>query len=218
MPRVEDIFAKLGKAKFYTTLDLRSGYHHIALDKDSIKKTAFVAPFGKYEYLKVPFDLAQAPASFQNLMNNVLNGLNFTLAYLGDVIIFSENAEQHLKHIQIVLTSLKQANLKLKKIKCAFFKKKIHYLGHLLTSDGIKPQTKKIKAISEMKAPTNQKGVREFLGMVGYYQKFISRFADAAISMSKLTRKDTKFEWLDDCQSGFEYLKTCLTVSPILKY
>ena len=167
MPRVENIFAKLGKAKFYTTLDLRSGYHHIALDKDSIKKTAFVSPLGKYEYLKVPFGLAQAPAYFQNLMNKVLNGLNFTLAYLDDVIIFSETAEQHLKHIQIVLTRLKQANLKLKKSKCTFFKKELHYLGHLPTTDGIKPQTEKIKAISEMKPPTNQKGIREFLGMVG---------------------------------------------------
>ena len=218
IPRVEDIFVKLGKAKFYTTLDLRSGYHHIALDKDSIKKTAFVAPFGKYEYLNVPFGLAQAPAYFQNFMNKILNGLNFTLAYLDDVIIFSETAEQHLKHIQIVLTGLKQANLKLKKSQCAFLKKELHYLGHLLTTDGIKPQTEKIKAISEMKPPTNQKGVREFLGMVGYYRKFIRRFADAARPMTKLTGKDTKFEWSDDCKSGFEYLKTCLTESPILKY
>ena len=107
MPRVEDIFAKLEKARFYTTLDLRSGYHHIALDKDSIKKTAFVEPFGKFEYVKVPFGLAQAPAYFQNLMNKVLNGLNFTLAYLDDVIIFSETAEQHLKHIHIVFDYMK---------------------------------------------------------------------------------------------------------------
>ena len=137
-----------------------------------MKQTAFVAPFGKYEYLKIPFGLAQAPACFQNFMNKVLNGLNFTLAYLDDVIIFSETAEQHLKHIQIVLTKLKQANLKLKKSKHAFFKKELHYLNHLLTTDDIKPQTEKIKAISEMKPPTNQKGVREFLGMVGYYRKF----------------------------------------------
>ena len=99
MPSVEDIFAKLGKAKSYTVLDLRYSYHHIALDKDSIKKTPFVAPFGKYEYLKVPFGLAQAPVYFQNWMNKILNGLNFTLAYLDDVIIFSEITEQHLKHI-----------------------------------------------------------------------------------------------------------------------
>ena len=105
MPRVEDIFAKLGKPRFFTTLDLRSGYHHIALDNDAIKKTAFVMPLGKYKYLKVPFSLAQAPTYFQNLMNKVLNGLHFTLAYSDDVIIFNELAEQHLKHIQIVLTT-----------------------------------------------------------------------------------------------------------------
>ena len=144
MPRVEDIFSKLGKARCYTTLDLRSGYHHIAVDEKSIKKTPFVAPFAKYGYLKVPFVLVQAPAYFQNLMNKVLNGLNFTLAYLNDIIIFSETAEQHLKHVQIMLTSLKQAKLKLKKNKCAFSKKELHYLGHLLTTEGIKPQTEKI--------------------------------------------------------------------------
>ena len=98
MPRAEDIFAKLGKALYFTTLDLRAGYHHIALDKDSIKKTCFCFPFGKYEYLKVPFGLAQAPAYFQNLMNKVLHGLNFAFSYLDDIIIFSETPEEHLKH------------------------------------------------------------------------------------------------------------------------
>ena len=111
MPRVKDIFAKLGKAKFFTMLNLRSGYHHIAPDDDAIRKTAFVTPLQKYEYLKVPFGLAQATAYFQNLMNKVLNGLHFTLAYLHYMIIFSKSAEQHLKHIQTVLTRLKQAKL-----------------------------------------------------------------------------------------------------------
>ena len=141
-PRVEDIFAKLGKANFSQLLNLRSGYHHISLDKGVIKKTAFVTPLGKYEYLKVPFGLAQAPPYFENLMITVLSGLNFTLAYLEDVIIFSETAEQHLKHIQIVLTRLKQAMSKLKTSQCSFFKKELHYLGHLLTTNGIKSQRK----------------------------------------------------------------------------
>ena len=207
MPRVKVIFAKLGKAKFFTTLNLRSGYHHIALDDDAIKKTAFVMPLGKYEYLKVPFGLAEASAYFQNLMNKVLNGLHFTLAYLDDVIIFSTSAEQHLKHIQIVLTRLKQAKLRLKKSKCLFFKQELHYMGHLPTTNGIKLQSEKIKAISEMKPPKNQKGVREFLEMVDYYRKFINRFADAARPMTKLTRKDVKFESTDECQIGFHYLK-----------
>ena len=98
------------------------------------------------------------------------------------------------------------------------FQTRTHYLDHLLTIDGIKPQNEKVKAISEMKPPTNQKGVKECLGMVGYYRKFISRFADVARPMIKLTRKECKFEWSEDCQSGFECLKTCLTESPILKY
>ena len=121
------------KQKFFTTLDLRLGYHHIALDRDAIKKTAFVTSFGKNEYLKVPFGLAQAPSYFQNLMNKLLNGLNFTLAYL-DIIIFSETAKQHLKQIQIVLNRLRQAKLKLKKSKyvlyICFQRKLDYYLIH----------------------------------------------------------------------------------------
>ena len=204
-PRVEDILARLGKAKYFTTLDLRSGYHHKALDKQSIKKTAFCTPFGKYECLKVPFGLAQVPSYFQKLMNKVLNGLSFAFAYLDDIIIFSNTAEEYLKHIQIIMNRLKVAQLKLKKSKCSFFKKELYYLGHLLTTDGVKPQIEKVKAIHEMKPPTNAKGVREFLGLVGYYRKFINRFADVARPLTKLTRKDSKFIWTEECETGFEY-------------
>ena len=218
MPRAEDIFAKLGKAMYFTTLDLRAGYHHIALDKDSIKKTGFCLPFGKYEYLKVPFGLAQAPAYFQNLMNKVLTGLNFAISYLDDIIIFSETPEEHLRHIKIVLKRLQDANLKMKKSKCSFFKRELHYLGHLLTRDGIKPQPEKVETLTNLKPPTSAKGVREFLGMVGYYRKFISRFADAARPLTKLTRRNVKFEWSKECQIGFDYLRTALTKDPILKY
>ena len=140
------------------------------------------------------------------------------MAYLDDVIIISEIAEQHLKHIQIVLIRMNQAKLRLKKSKCLFFKQELHYLGHLLTTIGIKPQSEKIKAIFQKKLPKNQKGVREFLGMVGYYRKFINRFADATRTMTKLTRKGVKFEWTDECQIGFDYLKTCLTEVQVLKH
>ena len=151
-------------------------------------------------------------------MNKVLNELNFVFAYLDDIIIFSTTAEEHMKHIQIVIDRLKAAQLKLKKSKCAFFKKELYYLGHLLTTEGIKPQFEKVKAIHEMKPPNNPKGVREFLGMVGFYRKFINRFADAARPITKLARKDSKFVWTEECQTGFEYLRTSLTKSPILKY
>ena len=115
MSRIDDILAKLGKAKFFIILDLTLGYHHIDLEKDAIKKTAFVTAFCKFEYLKVPFCLVQASSYFQNLMNKVCNGLNFTL---DDIIIFSETAEQHLKYIQKVLNRFRQAKLKLKKSNC----------------------------------------------------------------------------------------------------
>ena len=105
-------------------------------------------------------------------MNKVLNGLNFAFAYLDDIIIFSNTAEEHLKHIQIVINRLKSAQLKLKKSKCSFFKKELYYLGHLLTTKGIKPQIEKVKEIHQMRPPTNPKGVREFMGMVSYYRKF----------------------------------------------
>ena len=128
---------------YFTTLDLRAGYHHIALTKDSIKKTGFCLPFGKYEHLKVPFGFAQAPAYFQNLMNRVLHGLYFAISYLDDIIIFSETPEEHLKHIRTVLKRIQTANLKMKMSKCSFFKKELHYLSHLLTTEGIKPQPEK---------------------------------------------------------------------------
>ena len=151
-------------------------------------------------------------------MNKVLHGLDFAISYLYDIIIFSETPEEHLKPIRIVLKRLQAANLKMKKSKCSFFKKELHYLGHLLTTEGIKPQPEKVKAISKLEPPTTSKGVREFLGMVGYYRKFISRFADAARPLTRLTRREIKFEWTKDCQEVFEYLRTCLMTDPILKY
>ena len=181
-------------------------------------KTAFVTPSGKFEYLRVSFGAWNVPFYFQSLVNKVLNGLHFTMAYLDDIIIFSETAEQHLTHIKIVLAILRQANLKMKRSKYCFFKKEIHYLGHLLTTNGIKLQTENVKAISELNPFTNQKGIREFLRMVGCYRKFINRFADAARPLTKMTRRNGKFEWSQDCQTGFEYLKNSLTKDKIIMY
>ena len=150
-------------------------------------------------------------------MNKVLNGLNFAFAYLDDIIIFSTTVEEAMKHIQIVIDRLKSAQLKLKKSKYAFFKKGLFYLGHLLTTEGIKSQFEKVKAIHEIKPPNNANGVREFLGMVGFYRKFINRFAYVSRPITKLTRKDSKFVWTEECQTDFEYLRITLTKSPILK-
>ena len=136
MPKVEDIFSKLNRATYFTTLDLCAGYHHIPLDKSSIPKTAFNSPFGKFEYVKVPFQLAQPPAYFQELMTGILKDFPFAIAYLED-IIFSKTPQEHLSHICMVFEKLKSANLSMKKSKCSFFLKEIQYLGHILSATGI---------------------------------------------------------------------------------
>ena len=180
MPKVEDIFSKLNGATYFTTLDFRAGYHHIPLDMPSIPKTAFNSPFGKFEYVKVPFGLVQAPAYFQELMTGILKDFPFAIAYLDDIIIFSKTPQEHLSHIRMVFKKLKLANLSIKKSKCSFFSKEIQYLGHILSATGIRPLPAKTHAIQHMQPPMIPKQVRAFLGLVGYYRKFIKGFAKIA--------------------------------------
>ena len=136
-PMPEDIFCKLNRDSYFTTLDLHTGYYHIPLDKSSIPKTAFNLPFGKFEYVKVLFRLAQAPAYFQELMTGILKDFPFAIAYLDDIIIFSKTPQEHLSDICMVFEKLKSANLSMKKSKCSFFLKEIQYLGHILSATGI---------------------------------------------------------------------------------
>ena len=200
LPKIDEMYAKLKGAKVFSTIDLRSGYHHIALDKSSRAKTAFVTPFGKYEFLMVPFGLAQAPAYFQLLMNKVLKGLKFMMTYLDDIIIFSQDELQHLEHLEIVFSHLREAGLKMKRSKCDFFKSEIHYLGHLISPEGISPLPKKLDSIKHMPVPNSAKEIKQFLGLTGYYRKFVPRFADISRPLTTLMKKDVKFEWTPACQ------------------
>ena len=216
--KIDELYAKLKGAKVFSTIDLRSGYHHIALGKSSRAKTAFVMPFGKYEFLMVPFGLAQAPAYFQLLMNKVLKGLNFAVMYLDDIIIFSQDELQHLEHLEIVFSHIWKAGLKMKLSKCDFFKRKIHYLGHLISPEGISPLPNELDCIRHMPVPNSAKEIKQFLGLSGYYRKFVPRFADISRPLTTLTKKDTKFEWTSACQKSFELLKEALCGEPLLKY
>ena len=137
MPKVEDIFSKLNGATYFTTLDFHAGYHHIPLEKSSIPKTAFNLLFSKYEYVKVPFRLAQVTAYFPELMTGILKDFPFAIAYLDDIIIFSKTPQEHLSHICMVFEKLKSVNLSMKKSKCSFFSKEIQYLGHILSATSI---------------------------------------------------------------------------------
>ena len=194
MPKVKDIFSQLNGAKYFSTLDLRAGYHYIRLTTDSILKTAFTSPFGKYEYVKVPFRLAQAPAYFQELMMGVLKDLPFAMAYLNNIIIYSSTPEEHLQHIKTVFEKLCHAKLSMKLSKCHFFAKEIQYLRHILGMEGIRPVPAKTEAIKAMHPPVNPKQVHAFLGLVGYYRKFIKNFAKIVKPLTMLTRMDVKFE------------------------
>ena len=189
MPKVEDIFSKLNGATYFTTLDLRAGYHHIPLDNPSIPKTAFNSPFSKFEYVKVPLGLAQAMAYFQELMTCILKDINFAIAYLDNIIIFSKTPQEHLSHIIIVFKKLKSANLSMKKSKCSFFSKEFQYLGHILSATGVKTLTCQDTRHKHMQPPMMPKQVRAFLGLVGYYRKFIKGFAKIA---KPLTLPDSK--------------------------
>ena len=165
LPKIDELYVKLGGAKIFSALDLTSGYYHIELGSTSRVKTAFVTPFGKWEFNMVPFGLAQAPAYFQALISEVLKGLShFTIAYLDDIIILSQ----------------KEAGLKLKRSKYSFMKLHIEYLGHLISEKGIEPMPDKLTAIKEMPAPRSPKEIKQFLGLVGHYRKFIPRFSDIA--------------------------------------
>ena len=218
MPKVEDIFSKLKGATYFTTLDLRAGYHHIPLDKPSIPKTAFNSPFRNVEYVKVPFALAQAPAYFQELMTGILKDFNFTIAYLDDIIIFSKTSQEHLLHIRMVFKKLKSANLPMKKSKCSFFSKEIQYLGHILSATAIRPLPAKTHVIQHMQPPTTPKQVRAFLGLVGYYRKFIKGFTKIAEPLTLLTRQQVKFEWTLEHHTAFLHLKEAIVQAPILHY
>ena len=188
------------------------------MDKASIPKTAFNSPFRKFEYVRVPFGLAQAPAYFQELMTVILKDFPFAIANLDDIIIFSKSSQEHLSHICMVFKKLKSANLSMKKSKCSFFSKEIQYLGHILSATGIQPLPAKTHAIQHIRPPTTPKLVRAFLELVGYYRKFIKGFTKIAKPLTLVTRQQVKFDWTPEPHATFLHLKEAIVQAPILHY
>ena len=213
------MFAKLGGAKFFSTIDLRSAYYHIGLTRESQAKSAFVVPMGKWQFKRTPFGLSQAPAYFQLLIDQVLMGCgDFAMGYLDDIIVFSRSEEEHLQHLEEIFKRLRHFNLKMKREKSSFFKKHIQYLGHLVSEQGFEPLPEKLEAIRSMPHPKTPKEVKQFLGLIGYYRKFIPRFSDLSRPLTRLTRHDSKFDWTPQCQKSFNHLRELLMEYPILCY
>ena len=219
LPKIDELYAKLKGYKVFSSLDLRPGYYHMGLTKSAKPKSAFVlSSLGKYQFNRVPFSLAQAPAYFQKLINDVLKGCNFAMGYLDDIIIYSRTETEHLEHLEEIFIRLKAAGLKLKLEKCCFFKKHIQYLGHLISAESIQPLPEKLESIAKMPAPKNPKEVKQFLRLVGYYRKLVPRFANISRVLTHLTKKDVEFKWTPECENCFQILKEFLQQALILKY
>ena len=212
LPDISDILSSMNSAKIFSCLDLKSGYYQIQMEEKDKPKTAFVCFKGLFEFNVLPFGLCAAPPVFQELMNRVLKpALNkFAFAYIDDIIIYSKDANEHIKHLQIVFDLLRDAGLKLKLSKCEFGVEKVKYLGHEISKNGINPDPEKIAVIKKLQYPRTIREVRSFLGMAGYYRRFIRNFAETAFPLTQLTKKYGRFKWGPECENAFNKLKECL--------
>ena len=215
MPRVDDIIDQLGQASFITTIELCRGYWQVPVAAESRPKTAFSTPIGLFQ---LPFGLCGAPATFQRMMNQLMQGQKHTAAYLDDLIIYSTSWDEHLKEIKQVLLKLRAAGLTAKPRKCQFAKAQCSYLGHVVGSGLVQPEQNKVHAIKQFPIPQNKKDVRVFLGLTGYYHHFIPSYSSIAAPLTDLTKKcaPNSVTWTDSCERAFEELKASMCRSPVL--
>ena len=218
MARIDDLIDRLGKAKYITTLDLAKGYWQVPVTMEASPKTAFSTPFGLYQFNVMPFGLRGAPATFQRLMDEVTAGLEFTAAYLDDLIIYSTTWEEHVDHLRQIFTQLHEAILTVKPKKCQLGTNQCTYLGHIVGNGRVQPKQSKIEAVASFPKPCTKKQVRVFLGLTGYYRRFIADYASIAAPLSDLTKKSLPNEvcWNEACEKSFKCLKELLCKSPIL--
>lgn len=220
LPRIDSILDQLGRAKYFTTLDLMSGFHQIPLEPESRKYTAFSSPTGHYQFTRLPFGLNISPNSFQRMMTIALSGLSPECAfvYVDDIVVIGCSVDHHLLNLQKVFQRIREYNLKLNINKCNFFRSEVTYLGHKISDKGISPDESKYEVIKNFPVPTNADEVRRFVAFCNYYRKFIENFAKIAIPLNKLLRKNEKFNWSQECQDSFETLKQSLLTPTILQY
>ena len=216
--RIDELFDQLQGSRVYSKIDLRSGYHQLRVQESDVPKTAIRTRYGHYEFLVMPFGLTNAPADFMDLMNRVFQPYldRFVIVFIDDILVYSGSLEEHSEHLRIVLQTLREHQLYAKLSKCQFWLDRVAFLGHVILVEGVSVDPKKIEAVVNWKPPKNVSEVRSFLGLAGYYRKFVEGFSKIAAPLTKLTRKDVKYDWVDVCQQSFEELKGRLTSAPVL--
>ena len=220
MPNITDLFDKLAGAKVFSSLDLQQGYNQIRIHPADVEKTAFIAPgMGQFEWKVLCFGLTNAPATFQQVMNNMFGSRigESVLVYLDDILVFSRTAEEHLKHLEDVLAVLRQNQFKAKLSKCQFNRPELNFLGHVVSRDGLKVDDRKIKVVRDWPVPTDLHKLRAFLGLANYFRRFIQGYSSLVAPLTSLTRADVPWHWDSVCQAAFEGVKVALTNAPVLK-
>ncbi|KAL6417766.1 hypothetical protein ACFW04_014363 [Cataglyphis niger] len=220
LPNITEILDQLGSAKYFSVFDLASGFHQIPMHESHAGKTAFSTPHGHYEFNRMPFGLKNAPATFQRLMDQVLSGLqgNELFVYLDDIVLYASSLKEHEVKFNKLAERLKKANLKLQPDKCEFLRKEVGYLGHIISDQGVKPDPAKIQAVKEFPTPRNAKNIKQFLGLAGYYRRFIPNFSKTARPLTNLLKKEEPFVWKKEQESAFVQLREALCTEPILQY
>ncbi|GKA49245.1 putative reverse transcriptase domain-containing protein [Tanacetum coccineum] len=218
LPRIDDLFDQLQGSSIYSKIDLRSGYHQLRVREQDIPKTAFRTRYGHYEFQVMPFGLTNAPAVFMDLMNRVCKPYldKFVIVFIDDILIYSKDEKEHEEHLKTILELLKKEKLYAKFSKCEFWIPKVQFLGHVIDSRGIHVDPAKIESIKDWASPKTPTEIRQFLGLAGYYRRFIEGFSKIAKSMTKLTQKGIKFDWGEKEENAFQLIKQKLCSSPIL--
>lgn len=220
LPRIDEILDQLGRAKWFTILDLKSGFHQIQIDKESRGITAFSTAEGHFQFKRLPFGLKVAPNSFQRMMNIAMSGLTpeSCFLYIDDLVVFGCSVNHHNSNLRKVFSTLRKFNLKLNPAKCQFLQNCLTYLGHEISDKGIRPDTAKFSVIKNYPEPKNADEVRRFVAFCNYYRRFVENFAEIVAPLNKLQRKGEPFVWTTSCRDAFELLKRKLVSPPILQY
>jgi hypothetical protein len=218
LPRIEDLFDQLREASVFLKIDLRSGYHQLRIRPSDIPKSTFITKYGLYEFTIMSFGLTNAPAYFMYLMNSVfLDYLDqFVVVFIDDILVYSQNEQEHEEHLRKVLQRLRDCQLYAKLSMCEFWISEVLFLGHIINRDGLVVDPKKVAVILDWKAPKDVRGIKSFIGMAGYYRHFIEGFSKIARPMTALSAKKVEFKWTLACQESFEMLKKKLTTTPVL--